>query len=111
MNDASESTPGNGNESSGVGNSMTSGEPAVAGAKKFTRRQRADDGAVNLARLRAGCTEVTTNGYAYDDEPGEVELQLRIGGSTVIVGFDVDGALELADNLATTARDVKEADL
>mgnify|MGYP000255788404 CR=1 FL=1 len=46
--------------------------------------------------------KVSVSGYAYDDQPGEVELSIG-GGVQVGVWIDSDGARELAEQLRIAA--------
>ena len=50
---------------------------------------------------------VAVSGYAYDDEPGEVQLSIG-GGVQVGVWIDSDGARELAEQLRIAADEADE---
>jgi hypothetical protein len=51
--------------------------------------------------------KVSVSGYAYDDEPGEVQLSIG-GGVQVGVWIDSDGARELAEQLRIAADEADE---
>lgn len=60
-------------------------------------------GDVWIPEARTDEAEITVTGYAYDDEPSQVECSLAIGGIDVSVVKSVDDARALANQLLEAA--------
>jgi len=95
---------------------MRANNDTPAGEKKRTVTDPSGLGAVQEATGRVGDVfaraevadpvtddaEITVQGYAYDDSPGQVQLSVS-GGVSLSVVVGSDEARELADAIATAA--------
>ena len=98
---------------------MTATDTNTDDAEKITER-RADDYGSRISRLRGvdaatmsvqmpnhyAAESVSVSGYAYDDEPGEVQLIIGGGGVDAVevgVWIDTDDARALAEQISLAA--------
>lgn len=88
---------------------MSDGVRHHLGTTEFVGNVREGTGGIELAAFQ-GTVQIETRGYAVDDDPDHVKLELASDGATARVALDVDAARALADDLATLADAVAEAD-
>lgn len=62
-------------------------------------------GALELPPEHSEETSLSVTGYAYDDEPDDVEITATINGATVYLTLDPDRAREFAEEIRLAARE------
>lgn len=67
-------------------------------------------GAIHLPEIIGDQSHLHVDGYAYDDEPGEVECSIGIGGGSVILTFSPERARRFARELETAVEEVEAHD-
>jgi len=80
-------------------------EGSAGGRGAYVKQGAPVFGALELPPEHSEETTVSVSGYAYDDEPGDVEITATINGATVYLTLAPDRAREFAEEIQVAARE------